>query len=92
MSTTRDLPADAPVGDHVCTLLPDGREECLACGKEWPCEDATRTYVAPLAPQEPRPNDVLMAAAAARIPWPIVADQYGVDRAAVQEYLDANAG
>lgn len=75
---------------HAATLLPDGQEICLACGQPWPCENAPRSFAVPVTPPQPGPEEVLAVATSSRVPWQIVADRYGVDRAEVQALIDSS--
>ncbi|MGH3566462.1 MAG: hypothetical protein ACRDRH_10600, partial [Pseudonocardia sp.] len=43
---------------------------------------------AELGDAHPVPEDIIAAAPRAQLPWPIVADQLGVDRRRVQDLLD----
>jgi hypothetical protein len=86
-------PREATTGEpvyHAATLLTNGHTVCLGCGKAWPCADApATTQLIPTGPAA-GPRDVLANAVSTQLPWPLVADQMGVDRDTVQHYIDTS--
>lgn len=86
-----DQPDGANIVDgvvHYCLIDVDGYESCGGCARDWPCADARRLIVHPVEPV-PEPADVIAQSVATGLPWPLVADQLGVDRVAVQAFIDA---
>lgn len=73
---------------HYCLIDGDGYESCGGCARDWPCPDAQRLTVQTVEPA-PGPAEVVAQSVATGLPWPLVADQLGVDRPEVQAFIDA---
>lgn len=88
-----DQPDGANIIDgvaHACSIRADGYEVCLGCGHDWPCTHAQQLAVQAVElVRAPEPADVVAQSVSTGLPWPLVADQLGVDRAAVQAFIDA---